>query len=224
MKETRAFCCLLYFTIVLKVVAYTTVQPSISSAGNIPWLFLDLFNRFIFSSLPDCANLSNKVYCFPRCFINASCYDDIYVFDISKNFGKPLSNLANIWEAIKPASNGISFGKRNDPQTIALPDGKSFFVQGGYDTKTSGSINKTIVYNAETNAWSARPNYYEGPNGGDRQMYVLSVFIAKKKKFTSFFLVFRQLAPMWAIWTVLFSMVVVNSKWERERERERVWL
>ena len=93
--------------------------------------------------------------------------------DIKKNGGNTIRNLTNQWEIAKSTSNGVELGDRSLFQALALPDGKSFFIQGGFNMKNSTITDQTIIYNAETDRWSARANYSETENGGVRQMQLV---------------------------------------------------
>jgi hypothetical protein len=77
--------------------------------------------------------------------------------------------LITQWTPVTPQPTNIQLGFRGFPQAVALPDGKRFLFQGGYNY-AAALKDQTIVYNAETNSWSTLPNYFDASNGGDRQM------------------------------------------------------
>ncbi|KAI8328809.1 hypothetical protein EDC96DRAFT_530140 [Choanephora cucurbitarum] len=151
LNKKKILSCLLYVTIVLTIETLAIeVQPRRAA---------------------DCAYLSSKIYCYGGYVKGSSDDDGLIMLDINKNDGKPFGNLINQWENVTPVSNRIVFGRRAFAQTVALPDGKSMMVQGGYNYKSTSIEDQNIVYNAETNAWSIQPNYYEAQNGGNRQIY-----------------------------------------------------
>lgn len=77
------------------------------------------------------------------------------------------------WNMITP---GDTFDPepRRIPTAIALPDGKTFLIQGGENMMYKKFVNKTIAFDTSTNKWLKKQPYTEGDNG-TRQMYVLYI-------------------------------------------------
>jgi hypothetical protein len=93
------------------------------------------------------------------------------MLDISQNGVKHLQHLNSEWVILNDKQHtNIDFDFRAFPQAVALSDGKSLLIQGGYNYIRSSLVDQSIVYNAETRSWSKLPNYYDKNNGGNRQM------------------------------------------------------
>ncbi|KAI8367177.1 hypothetical protein EDC96DRAFT_564753 [Choanephora cucurbitarum] len=115
-------------------------------------------------SYTSCAYLDRKVYCYGGFVANTQADDSMVVLDINKNGGDTIGNLNGQWEPASPATNNIKFGRRAYPQTVALPDGKSLMIQGGYNYQNTTFGDQTIIYSTESNAWSKQPNYVDSQN------------------------------------------------------------
>ncbi|KAI8367172.1 hypothetical protein EDC96DRAFT_543909 [Choanephora cucurbitarum] len=112
----------------------------------------------------NCAYLEKKVYCYGGDIPNTQADDSMIILDINKNGGDTIGNLNDQWEPASPATNNIKFGKRVLSQAVALPDGKSLMIQGGYSFQNTTFEDQTIIYSAESNAWSKLPNYVDSQN------------------------------------------------------------
>ncbi|KAI8330930.1 hypothetical protein BD560DRAFT_416134 [Blakeslea trispora] len=134
----------------------------------------------------NCAYLFNKIYCYGG-YSNNFLDSNFIMLDVNKNAGKPFKSLTDQWEMIHPEFEDIISGRRDHPQTVALPDGKSFLVQGGFNYENSSIANQTLVYDAEINAWSAKSNYYEAMNGGNRQIYFGNAVYVDSLKSVAFY-------------------------------------
>lgn len=117
--------------------------------------------------------LANKIYCFGGYILGYSGDDIFNSLDIYKNNNEPVQNLNSQWETVTPNNpSNVVIGRREFPQTAVLPDGNSYFIQGGYNYLSTVNPQQTIVYNAKTNTIQTGPNYVDSNNGGNRQMYV----------------------------------------------------
>ncbi|KAI8367174.1 hypothetical protein EDC96DRAFT_543911 [Choanephora cucurbitarum] len=138
-----------------------------------------------------CAYLGKKVYCYGG-FVDSTPTDDsMIILDINKNGGDTIGNLNSQWEPASPATNNINFGKRTFLQAVALPDGKSLMIQGGYSFKNTTFGDQTIIYSAESNAWTKQPNYVDSQNN-IKQTYFGTGVYAKSINSIAFYGGFKQ--------------------------------
>ncbi|KAI8328677.1 hypothetical protein BD560DRAFT_417114 [Blakeslea trispora] len=117
------------------------------------YITLSCYLLYLTAIFYNCAYLFNKIYCYGG-YSNNFLDSNFIMLDVNKNAGKPFKSLTDQWEMIHPEFEDIISGRRDHPQTVALPDGKSFLVQGGFNYE-----------NSKINAWSAKSNYYEAMNG-----------------------------------------------------------
>lgn len=87
------------------------------------------------------------------------------MLDIFSYSGSTLNQLQNQWVTITANTNGIYYQSRENPQGMALPDGKSILLSGGYNTAESYLVAQTVVYNAVNNTWTNYSSYSEPPYG-----------------------------------------------------------
>lgn len=73
------------------------------------------------------------------------------------------------WKTITPV-NDFDPELRRTPAAVAIPDGKTFLIQGGENMLNRKFSNETIAFDTSMNRWIKRQPYTEGDTG-TRQMY-----------------------------------------------------
>jgi hypothetical protein len=123
-----------------------------------------------------CGFLLDSIYCIGGSVQSAfniaeSPDNSINILNLTALNGTSTSDLQNKWTPVTPIYAGFDTTARNEPQHMALPDGKRMVFNGGFTGSRSVLQDQSIVYNASTNLWSKYSNYSEHPFGS-RQMYL----------------------------------------------------
>ncbi|KAI9365210.1 hypothetical protein BD770DRAFT_378033 [Pilaira anomala] len=127
-----------------------------------------------------CGYLNKKIFCFGGLtMVNKTSVSDsiIYTLDIVNNKGLLREELSTKWEPIPPYTNGVEMHLRESSQSMALPDGKTMLLSGGWNSEYTSLISQTIAFNVDRNEWTEYPSYEEPPFG-NRQIYsAASVYV-----------------------------------------------
>lgn len=92
------------------------------------------------------------------------------MLDISAYSGSTAEELSDKWVTITTSNNNIDVKKRDGPQSMTLPDGKTMLIIGGtFPDNDSPLVSQTLAFNRETQSWGSYESY-EDNNFGPRQM------------------------------------------------------
>jgi hypothetical protein len=95
----------------------------------------------------------------------------IIILNLTALNGTSTSDLQKKWTLVTPVYASVNTTVRNEPQHMALPDGKRMVFNGGFTGSLSDLQDQSIVYDASRNSWSTYSSYSEYPYGL-RQMYL----------------------------------------------------
>jgi hypothetical protein len=123
-----------------------------------------------------CGFLLNSIYCFggsPYGGFSLAEFPDnsIKILNLTTLSGTSTSDLQNKWTPFTAIYTGVGNTPRNEPQYMALPDGKRMVFNGGFTKYRTVLQDQSIVYDASIKSWSKYPDYSEYPYGS-RQMYL----------------------------------------------------
>lgn len=119
-----------------------------------------------------CGYLNRKIFCFGGLTkVNGTPVSSsiIYTLDVENNKGLTRKELSTKWELIPAYSNGVEMHLRESSQSMALPDGKTMLLSGGWNKELTSLVSQTIAFDVDKNEWTEYPSYTEPPFG-NRQM------------------------------------------------------
>ncbi|KAL7315931.1 hypothetical protein PS15m_005091 [Mucor circinelloides] len=126
---------------------------------------------------PSCAMLdSGKIHCFGGVAgVSSSSRLDATLYTLDTT--KIQKDYATHWEEITDSINSELFTAfpRTKASVAVTTDKKNMVIIGGSFGTISGTPVRNLVYNVDTKTWRALPNFDDGVNGNNRQIYVEAV-------------------------------------------------
>ncbi|KAF1802644.1 hypothetical protein FB192DRAFT_1379124 [Mucor lusitanicus] len=123
---------------------------------------------------PSCAMLdAGKIHCFGG-LVGAGTTGRLDATLYTLDTEKVQSDYATHWEELKDSINSEIFTTypRTRASVAVTSDKKNMIITGGSFGTISGTPVQNLVYNVDTKSWRALPNFDDGVNGNDRQIYV----------------------------------------------------